>query len=121
MPLEHLRREGLRLLQDRGEDVARLHFLSPGALHVQHGRLQHAAERQRLVGLALLPAAELLDGLVQVFVQLAPQLGQVGPARREDLLAFRVVGERVKQVLERQVRVTPRRRLAEGDGEHDFE
>ena len=32
-------------------------FLPPGALHVQHRRLQHAAERERLLGLLLLAAA----------------------------------------------------------------
>ena len=56
----------LRLLQDRGEDVARLHFLALRALDVQHGGLQHAAERRGLFGLALVAALQLLDRLVEI-------------------------------------------------------
>ena len=98
----------------------RLHFLPPGALHVQHGRLQHAAEGERLLGLLLLPAPELLDRLFQVFVEIAAQLRQIGAARRENALAVLIVRQRVEQVLERQVRVTPRGRLAIGDRQDDF-
>ena len=70
----------LRLLQDGGEDVAGLHFLPLRALHVQHGGLQHAPERRRLLGLALLSALELLDRLVEIVVQILPQPRQVGAA-----------------------------------------
>ena len=53
----------LRLLKDGRADVAGLHFLPLRALHVQHGGLQHAAERRRLFRLALLAARHLLDRL----------------------------------------------------------
>jgi hypothetical protein len=119
--VEGLRGERLRLLHDGGQDVARLHLLTPRALHVEDGGLQHAAERERLIRLALLAARELLDRFLQVVVQLAPKLRQVRAAGGEDLLAVRVVREGVEQMFQRQVRVPPRRRLAEGDGQHDFE
>ena len=108
---EQLRGVRLVLLQRGGEHVARLHFLPSGALHVQHRRLQHAAERERLLRLLLLAAAELLDRLLQVLVEIAAQLRQIRAARGEDPLAVLIVRERVEQVLERQVRVTPRRSL----------
>ena len=52
------------LLQRRREHVARLHFLAAGALDVQHRRLQHAPERQRLLGLLLLAARNCSTVLV---------------------------------------------------------
>ena len=58
---------------------------------------------------------------LQVLVEIAAQLRQVGAAGGEDPLAVRVVRQRVEQVLERQVRVPARRRLAVRDREHDFE
>ena len=116
---EQLRRVRLGLLQRRREHVARLHFLPARALHVQHRRLQHAAERQRLLRLLLLAARELLDVLVEVLVEIAAELRQIGAARGEDPLAVRVVRQRVEQVLQRQVRMTPRGRLAVGDREDD--
>ena len=96
-------------------------FLPLRALHVQHRGLQHAAERRRLFGLALLAASGLLDRLVEVRVELAPQLGKVGAAGREDALAVGVVRERVEQVLEREVGVPARDGFAERDVENDFE
>ena len=97
------------------------HFLAAGALHVQDRRLQHAAERHRLLRLFLLAARELLDVLVEVLVEIAAQLRQIGAARRQDPLAVGIVRQRVEQVLERQVGMTPRGGLAVGDGEDDFQ
>ncbi len=121
-----LRRQELRrvrpvLLQRRGDDVAGVHFLPARALHVQHRRLQHAPERQRLLRLLLLAARELFDRFVQILVEIAAQLRHVGAAGREDPLAFGIVRERVEEVLEREVRVTPRGRLTVRDGQDDFE
>src|SRR5262249_20062128 len=56
---------GLRLLQDRGKDVAGVDLGALRALHVQHGRGQDAPKRGRLFGLALLTAPELLDRVVE--------------------------------------------------------
>ena len=88
---------------------------------MEHRGLQHPPESQRLLRLLLLAARELLDGLVEVPVEVAAKLRQIGAARGEDPLAIGVVRQRVEQVLERQVRVPARRRLAIGDGQNDFE
>ena len=102
---EKLRRVGFVLLKRRGEHVARLHLLPPRALHVKNGRLQHTAKRERLLRLLLLPARELLDGVVQILVEILAQLRQIGAARREDPFPIEVMRQRVEQVLERQVRM----------------
>ena len=118
---EELRRVRLGLLERGREHVARLDFLASRALHVQDRRLQHAAERHRLVGLFLLAALELLDVLVEILVEVAAELGQIGAARGEDPLAVRVVRQRVEQVLQRQVRMMPGGRLAVRHGENHLE
>ena len=118
---QELRRVRPVLLERGGDHVAGVHFLAPRALHVQHRGLQDAPERQRLLRFLLLPARELLDRLVQILVEVAAQLRHVGTARGEDPLPLRVVRERVEQVLEREVRVTPRGRFAIGDGQNDLE
>mgnify|MGYP003575410133 CR=1 FL=1 len=111
---------GLRLLEDGGEHVAGVHLGPLSALHVEHRRLQHAPERRGLLGLALLPAAELLDGTLQVLVQLASQADEIGPRALQDAFALGVVGERVQQVFERQVRVPARHCLAVGNRQDDL-
>ena len=95
-------------------------FRALRALHVQHRRLQHAAERRRLLRLALVAALQLLDRLAQVGVQVAPQPRQIGAAGGEDPLAVGVVRERVEQVFERDVGVPARHGFAIGDGQDDF-
>ena len=95
----------LRLLQDGGEHVAGLHFLPLRALDVQDGRLQHAPERGRLLGLALLAAPHLLDRGLEVVVQVLAQARQIDAAGGQDALALLIVRQRVQQVLERQVGV----------------
>ena len=125
---EQDRRMGLRLLQDRRQHVAGMHFVALRALHVEHGRLQHAAERRGLLRLALVAARQLLDRFVEVVVQLAAQRREIGAAGLENPLAVGVVQQRVEQVLERQVRVPPRDGFAIRDvkdgfdrcGEHEF-
>ena len=72
-------------------------------------------------GSSLAAARQLLDRLVEVGVQVAAQLPQVGAAGREDALAVGVVEQRVEQMLEREVRVAARHRLAEGDVEDDLD
>ena len=118
---EELCRVRLGLLERGGEHIARLHFLAPGALDVQDRGLQHPAERHGLVGLFLLALLELLDVLVEVLVEIAAELRQIGAAGGEDPLAVGVVRERVEQVLQRQVRVMPRGGLAVRHGEDHLE
>ena len=112
----------IRLLLQRGrEHVARLHFLASRALHVQDRRLQHAPEGQRLLGFLLLAAAELLDGFLQVLVEVLAKLRQIGAAGGENPLAVEVVRQGVQEMLEREMRVPPRRRFAVGHRQHDLE
>ena len=72
-------RLGLRLLEHRGQDVARIDLGALGTLDVEDRGLKHASERRRLLGLALLPPAEPLDGWVEVFLQVAAQAHQSTP------------------------------------------
>ena len=105
----------------RREQIADLRFLPLRALHVQHRRLQRAAERRRLLGLALLSARQRFDRVVEAVADVPPQQRQIGAARRENALAVGIVRERVQQVLEREIGVAARDRLAERDMEHDFD
>ncbi len=88
---QQLRRVRPVLLERGGDHVAGVHFLPARALHVQDRGLQHAPECQRLLGLLLLSTSELLDRLVQVLVEIAPQLRHVGAAGRKDPFTFGVV------------------------------
>ena len=115
-----LRRKRARLLERGRQHVSGAHFAAARALHVQHGRLQHATERDGLRRVFLPAARELLDLVGQVRVERLAQLGQVGAARAENGFAVGVVRQRVEQVLERQVRVSPRGCFAVGDGQNDF-
>ena len=62
-----------------------------------------------------LPRAQLLDRLVEVRVELAPQRRQIGAARGENALAVGIMRQRVEQMLEREIRVPPRHRFAKRD------
>ena len=101
---QQLSRVGLRLLQRGDQDVARVHFLTAGALDLQHRALEHPAEGQRLLGLLRLPR-ELLDAIVQVTVEILAQLRQIGAAGDQDPLAVLVVGQHVEQMLDREMGV----------------
>ncbi len=104
--VEQLRGIRLGLLQHGREQIAGLD-LAASALHVQDRGLQRAAERQRLIGFALVAAREGFDLLVQVAIERAAQVWQIGAAGGQDALAFGVMREHVQQVLEREVRVMP--------------
>jgi hypothetical protein len=117
---EQLRRVRLVLLQRCRQHVTRLNFLPPRALHVQHCRLQDPPERKCLLRLFLLAARELLDLIVEVAVEIATKLRQIGAARRKNPLTVLVVRQGVEQVLQCQVRMPSRRRLTIGDGQDDF-
>ena len=119
--LEQARRIRFGLLQDRRQHVAGIHLGALRALDVQHRRLQHAPERGRLFRLALLAAAQLFHRAFEILIELSPQAHQVGARALQNPFAFRVMGERVQQVLEREVRVPPRYGLAVGDRQDDFD
>ena len=111
----------LRLLENRREDVARVRFVPLCALDVQNRGLQDAAKCHRLLRFPLRPASLALDRFVEVRAERAPQRRQVGAAGREDSLAVRIVREGVEEVLEREIRVPPRDRFAEGNVQHDLD
>ncbi len=119
--VEEVGGQALGLLQDGGQDVAGVHFLPLRALDVENRRLQHAPEGGRLLGLALLPALELFDGFLEIFVERLPQLRQIGATAGENALALAVVRQREEQVFERQVGMPPRNSLAVGDRQDDFQ
>ena len=117
---EQLRGVALRLLEQRGEDVAGVHLVPLRALHVENRRLQHPTERDGLLWLALLAAALPLDRFVEVGAERAAERRKVRAAGREDAFAVRIVGQDVEQVLERQVGMPARDRLAERNAQNDF-
>jgi hypothetical protein len=117
---QQLRGVRFGLLQDGRANVAGLDLGPLRALHVQHRGLQHAAERRRLRWLTLLASLRLLDRVAQVGVEITPQLRQIDAARRQDALALVVVRQRVEQMLERDVGMSPRDRLAVGDRQQYF-
>ena len=111
----------LRLLKNGRDQIADLRFLPLRALHVQHCRLERAAERRRLFGLALMTAGQRFDRVIEAVGDVSPKERQVGAARRENPLSVGIVRDRVQQVFERQICVAARDRLAEGDMKNDFD
>ena len=119
---EQLRRVRLRLLQDGGEDVARL-------------RLRRAARSARAAppsaarggtppsapARAASPRGSCSSDSSRYASRSRAQPRQIGAAGGEDPLAVGVVRQRVEQVLEREVGVPPRDRFAVRDGEDDFD
>ena len=104
---QQCRRASLRLLKNGGKQIADLSLLTLCALDVQHGGLKRAPERRGLFGLAFLPARERFNRFVEAVAHIAAQQMQIGAARREDALAVRIVGERVEQMFECQICMTP--------------
>ena len=73
------------------------------------------------LGLALLAAGKRLDGFIEAVAHVPSQEVEVGAAGSENALAVRVVGERVEQVLEREIGVAARDRFTERNMEHDLD
>ena len=119
---EQLRGVRLRLLQDRRADVAGLHFL-------RAARSGRAAPRSAARGGT--PPSARARAPRRAAAARSTRRGsasrsrrssrQVGAAGGEDPLAVGIVRERVEQVLEREVGVPARDRLAVGDGQDDFD
>ena len=109
------------MLQDGGEHVPESDLVLAGALHVQHGRLQHPLKRDRLVRLPAACAAGKLLERAEKLVERMAECRQVGATGGENLLALRVVRQGVEQVFEREVRMSSCRRLAVGDVQDQLE
>jgi hypothetical protein len=111
----------LRLLEDRGEDVARVDLVLLGALAMRHRVLEHAVERERLARFVGVLAGHLLEVVAEVAVERGLERGHVGARVVQDLAAARVVDHREQEVLHRDVVVAPRERLAHGRLQHQME
>jgi hypothetical protein len=109
------------LLKNGGEQVTRLHFLPLRALDVEHRRLQNSPERGRLLRVPFLPLPHLFDAVVEIAIEIAAELRQIGAAGAENAFAVRIVRQGVQQVLEGQIRVATRCGFAIGDGENGFD
>jgi len=118
---QQLGRVRFLFLEHGSQHVAGPHLITPGALHVQYGRLQHAAEGERLLRLPVAAAAELLERLRQVRVEVDAELAQIRADGGENLFALGIVRKRVEQVLERQVCMPPRACFPVGNRENDFQ
>jgi hypothetical protein len=118
---EQRHRVRVGLLEDGGEQVARLDLLLLGVLGVGDRGLQDPVEGERLAGLDRLVTRLLLHVLLEEPVELALQPPQVGARVPQDLGALVVVGEGVQEVLDRQVGVAPRVRLAKGSLQRQLE
>ncbi len=88
---------------------------------MEHRRLEDAAEGQGLRGVLLPAARELLDFVLQIPIELLAQLRQIDATRAKNGLAIGVVRERIEEVFQCQMRVTPGGGLAMRDGQDDFE
>ena len=112
--LEQVDRVRVALAEHRREHVAGRHLLAARGLDVHRRALQHALERERLVGPGLLALGQLVDLLVEEALELAAQLLDVAAALGDDVGAARIVEDRQQQVLERQVLVAPAADVVDG-------
>ncbi len=103
---------GPPFLEERRERVSHVGVGFPRALHVEDRLLEHALESERLDGLLAGVLRKKLDPALEVPFEVRPQAIEIDAASGQDLLALRVVGDREQKVLEGEVRVPPRVRLA---------
>ena len=85
--VQGLRRVGLRLRQQRGDDIPHARLLATRAGQVQNRLLEHAPEGDRLHRLGLGVLREPLDRALEVPGQVGAQPLEVGAAGAQDLLA----------------------------------
>src|SRR6185295_4029374 len=89
-----------------------------GALDVQDGRLQRPPEGEGLLGLAARARGQRVESVAEHRLQLGLQPARVRARRAQDLLPGRLGEDGEEQVLERQMGVAPRHRLAGGGVEN---
>ena len=111
----------VRLLEERGDQVARLHLLALRAVGVSHRGLEHPMERDRLAGLDGLSAWLRVELIVQEAVEIRLEPTQIRPAVLQHLRASGVVNQGVEQVLDGHVGVTPGHRLPHGGVQRHLE
>jgi hypothetical protein len=114
-------RVGIRLLEERRQQIAGIDLGLLGVLAVRDRVLEHAVEGQRLARIHRLVARHALEIVGKKLLERALERGQVRPGVQQDLLAALVVRERVEQMLDRQVRVPARDGLAQGGLEREVQ
>ena len=107
-------RVGIRLLEQRREQIARVDLGLLRARAVRERVLEHAVEGERLARLDRLVAGHALEIVGQELLERRLQRGHVRAGVQQDLLAALVVRERVEQVLDRQVGIPAHDGLAQG-------
>ena len=70
--LEQVDRVRVALAEHRGDHVPRGHLLATGGLDVHRGTLEHALERERLIGPGVFAVGQRFDLLVEEALELAP-------------------------------------------------
>ncbi len=120
--LEQEHRLAFLFAEDRHQDIGPGHFALAGTLHVEHRTLQDALEAQRRLGFALVVVLrDQRRGGIDEFLQVAPQLVQVGTARTQYRCRRLIVQQGQQQVLNRHEFMAFGPRLLEGEIEGDFE
>ena len=112
--LEQVHRVRVALAEHRRDHVAGRHLLAAGGLDVHRRALEHALERERLIGAGLLALGQLVDLLVEEALEIAAQLLDVAAALGDDIGAARIIEDRQQQVLERQVLVAAAAHVVDG-------
>ena len=112
--LEQVDRVRVALAKHRRDHVAGRHLLATGGLDVHRGALEHALERERLIGTGLFAFRQLVDLLVEEALEVAAQAVDAAAALDDDIGAGRVVEDRQQQVLERQVLVAASADIVDG-------
>jgi hypothetical protein len=118
---EQRRGVGVRLLEERGDQIAGIHLLLLGPLAVGDGALEHAVEGQGLARLEGLVAGHALHVVGEEALQGGHQPAHVATGVTEDLRPPRVVQQGVEQVLHRHVGVAAHHRLADRRVQRELE
>jgi hypothetical protein len=115
-PLPAEQGDGVRvgLLEDRRDEIARLHLLLLRAFRLADRPLKHAVKREGLLRLARVLLGALLDVLLEEALELPLEPCDARTGVAKNLGSALVVKQRVEQVLDREVRVPLRHRLAKG-------
>lgn len=120
--LEQEHRLAFLFAEDRHQHVGAGHFALAGALHVEHGTLQHALETQRRLRLAVLVMhGDQRGGGIDELLQVVLELVEIGATGAQNGRGSLIVKECQQQVFDGHELMTFRTGLLEGQIEGDFE
>ena len=105
---------GVRLLEERGDQVPGFDLLLLRPLAVPHGALEHAVEGQRLERLEGLVARHALQVLGEEALEARLERPDLPAGVAQDVDTLFVVEQRVEEMLDRHVGVPAHHGLAEG-------